>query len=91
MSESDTFGFLREERELHSGLGGDCVANPDLQLRLEHTADSAGWFWVANGSNALADQGDVTALTRRINGGLTGLAERQASPLATQRALQTQS
>jgi putative chitinase len=62
--------------------GVNCVVNPDLLLQLEHAAESAGWFWSANERNALADRGDVTALTRRINGGLTELAARQAFTLA---------
>jgi len=38
----------------------------------------AGWFWADNGLNALADSGDFVTLTRRINGGTNGLADRQA-------------
>lgn len=39
---------------------------------------SAAWYWSAFGLNAIADAGDVKRMTRRINGGLNGLAERQA-------------
>jgi len=39
---------------------------------------SAGWFWADNALNALADRGDFVTLTRRINGGTNGLADRQA-------------
>ena len=39
---------------------------------------SAAWYWSAFGLNALADAGDIKRMTRRINGGLNGLAERQA-------------
>jgi putative chitinase len=39
---------------------------------------SAGWFWSTNGLNALADAKDVPGMTRRINGGLHGLDDRQA-------------
>jgi putative chitinase len=39
--------------------------------------DVAGWFWARNHLNALADQDDVMAITRRINGGLNGLADRE--------------
>lgn len=53
-----------------------CVDAPDLLLDPAIAADSAAWFWHANGCDALA--GDVTALTRRINGGLNGLAQRVA-------------
>lgn len=39
---------------------------------------SALWFWNSNKLNAVADTGDVRALTKRINGGDIGLADRQA-------------
>ena len=35
-------------------------------------------FWFDNGLNALADQDDVLTITRRINGGTNGLADRKA-------------
>lgn len=34
------------------------------------------WYWDTHGLNALADRGDDTAITRRINGGTNGLADR---------------
>lgn len=34
-------------------------------------------FWSDNGLNALADQDDVTTITRRINGGLNGFEDRR--------------
>lgn len=40
--------------------------------------DVAGWFWQVHRLNALADSDDVIRITRRINGGLNGLAQRQA-------------
>jgi putative chitinase len=39
---------------------------------------SALWFWNTNKLNAIADTGNVAALTKRINGGDIGLADRQA-------------
>lgn len=44
----------------------------------EGACRSAGWFWKIRGLNALADAGDQTAVTRRVNGGENGLAERLA-------------
>lgn len=38
---------------------------------------SAGWFWDANKLSVYADKGDFVGLTRRINGGTIGLADRQ--------------
>lgn len=37
---------------------------------------SAGWFWMTNDCNHQADIGDFEALTRKINGGLTGFNSR---------------
>ena len=39
--------------------------------------DVAGWFWSKRGLNALADKDDLTAITRRINGGINGLDDRR--------------
>lgn len=64
--------------------GFDVVANPDMLLTPEVAADSAGWFWSANGCNDLADRRDWKGLTQKINGGTLGLAERLT---LTQRAL----
>ena len=37
----------------------------------------AGWFWDTNKLSVYADKGDFVGLTRRINGGTIGLADRQ--------------
>lgn len=65
--------------------GRPVLQHPDALLERDAAADSAAWFWYASTCNALADALDVMALTRRINGGMQGLVERQA---LTQRALQ---
>ncbi len=38
--------------------------------------DAACWFWTEHGLNELADQDDLQAITRRVNGGLIGLEDR---------------
>jgi putative chitinase len=38
---------------------------------------SAGWFWDNNSLNAYCDRYDFVGLTKRINGGTNGLADRQ--------------
>lgn len=38
---------------------------------------SAGWFWDNNQLNKYCDSGDFVTLTKRINGGTIGLADRQ--------------
>ena len=39
--------------------------------------ESACWFWDANNLNVIADTDDVVKMTKRINGGNIGLADRQ--------------
>ena len=56
----------------------EAIIKPDLVAQPELAAESAGWFWMINGLNKLADTGDVRAVTRRINGGFNGLADREA-------------
>jgi predicted chitinase len=58
-------------------LGVDLVAQPELAATPATGLAVAGLFWQRNGLNALADQGDFKEITRRINGGSNGLAERQ--------------
>jgi len=43
----------------------------------EGAAQSACWFWETNRLNGLADIGDMRMLTKRINGGFIGLADRE--------------
>jgi putative chitinase len=61
-----------------SGVGVDLIDNPDLLLTPQYAVLSAGWYWNKKGLNALADTQEYGAMTRRINGGLTGLDERIA-------------
>jgi putative chitinase len=42
----------------------------------EGAAQSACWFWETNNLNQWADAGDILTLTKRINGGTIGLADR---------------
>ena len=57
-------------------LGLDLINKPELLEQPEFAADSAAEWWSRNGCNVLADAGDMTAVTRRVNGGLTGLDDR---------------
>ena len=43
----------------------------------EGAAWSAGWFWDSRELNDLADKGDVLRVTKKINGGTIGLADRE--------------
>ena len=70
-----------------SGIGVDIIDNPDLLLTPKYAALSAGWFWNKKGLNALADTQEYGTMTRRINGGLTGLEERIAKITKTLQVL----
>jgi putative chitinase len=61
-----------------NAIGVDLVANPDLLSTPKYAALSAGWFWNRKGLNALADADDIDTITKRINGGLIGIADRKA-------------
>lgn len=58
-------------------LGVDLIGNPDLAAKPEYAFQTAGLFWKMNGLNELADVQDFITITKRINGGLNGLAERE--------------
>ena len=57
-------------------LGIDLLANPRRAADPDVGFRVAGWFWTTRGLNDLADRRQFDAITRRINGGLNGKAER---------------
>ena len=61
-----------------AALGLDLVTHPELLEQPLNACRSAGWFWMSHGLNELADAGDQVKVTRRINGGTNGLADRLA-------------
>jgi putative chitinase len=65
-------------RTCGEALGLDLVVNPDLILEPQYACLSAGWFWNKRGLNTLADANDIETITKRVNGGLHGLLDRQA-------------
>jgi predicted chitinase len=58
-------------------LGVDLVNNPKAAATPEVGFRTAAWFWNTRGLNNLAEQGNFREVTRRINGGFNGLADRQ--------------
>ncbi len=68
---------------------------PDLSLDAfcrwletpEGAAESAAWWWAKRGLNVLADAGAFVTITRRINGGTNGAADRMARWKAAREAL----
>lgn len=56
----------------------DFGAAPELVITPDWCLDVAAAEWMSRGCNELADSDDITRITRRINGGLTGLRQRAA-------------
>ena len=62
----------------YSGVTGhDLIAQPDL-LRVPSAAcaNVAAAYWQEHGCNEFSDAGNIAAMTKAINGGANGLAER---------------
>lgn len=59
-------------------LGENFVDFPERLLLPVNAALASGWFWDTKKLNELADAGDVRGMTLVINGGVLGLARRQA-------------
>ena len=50
--------------------------HPEILELPEPACRSAAWFWKSRELNELADRGAFTQITRRINGGTNGMADR---------------
>ena len=59
-------------------IGIDIERHPELAAFPSIGLHLALEYWAVNGLNALADADDVVAITKRINGGANGLADRKA-------------
>lgn len=54
----------------------DLLEHPERLVEPNNACRAAGWFWHEHGLNELADRGDFLAITKRINGGIKGWAQR---------------
>lgn len=72
--------YARASRALRARVAAspDFVAHPDAVLDPAWCLPAAAAIWEDKGCNELADQDDLTELTRRINGAENGLADRDA-------------
>ena len=68
-------------------LGVDLIESPEKLAQPEYAARSAAWFWDEHDLNELADAGNFERITKKINGGLNGYAERVALHNAATEAL----
>lgn len=57
-------------------LGVDFVSNPQLLEQPRYATQVSCWWWASNGLNEIADKGDFRRITRVVNGGTTGWADR---------------
>jgi putative chitinase len=65
-------------RACGEALGLDFLAHPEILEGLPAAIRAAGWFWQSHGCNGPADSLEFTRLTKIINGGTNGLADRVA-------------
>lgn len=65
-------------RAAGAALGLDLENNPARAAQLDTGFRVAGWYWTTRNLNAKADAGDFDGITRAINGGLNGKAQRDA-------------
>jgi putative chitinase len=63
---------------LQAETGIKCVEHPELLEQPKYAILSALWYWKKNNLNAYADRDAFTELTKKINGGTNGLADRMA-------------
>jgi len=68
--------FSDNYRLCGKALGLPLLVQPELLEQPNYAALSAAWYWWDRGLNELADAGQFEAITRKINGGGNGRAER---------------
>lgn len=79
-------------RDNYSRFARDLGITLDETVEYMETPDgacsSAGWFWYNNNLNSYCDRYDFVGLTKRINGGTNGLADREHHYKEALKALQ---
>ena len=68
-------------------LGLDLVNEPELAARPDIAVRTAAMDWKLRGMNELADADDLTGITRRISGGVNGIADRARAVDTAKRVL----
>lgn len=64
-------------REIGGRIGQPLEDNPGIAERPDIAMQTACDFWTSRGLNELADAGEEDRITKRINGGTNGIAERR--------------
>ena len=55
---------------------GDLMKHPEWISKSPGNQKASMWFWKTKGLNELADKDDIRAITKKVNGGYNGLADR---------------
>jgi len=55
---------------------GDLMSHPEWLSKSPGNQKASMYFWMKNGLNELADKDDIKAVTKKVNGGYNGLANR---------------
>lgn len=63
--------------EIGAAIGKDLIGNPELASSPDVAVLTACYFWASRRLNDLADAGQDDKITKRINGGTNGIAERR--------------
>jgi predicted chitinase len=74
-------------RAAGEALGLDLEANPRQAAEPSVGFRTAAWYWNTRDLNTYADEGNFREITRRINGGYNGLADRERYYAAARQAL----
>ena len=64
-------------KAITKALGVDFLSNPELLGTPPYDMLSAGWYWDTRKLNVLADKDDVVGITKKVNGGLNGITQRE--------------
>lgn len=78
---------VRDQLRLRVPMTPDLLAMPEALAEPRWAALSAAAYWHDHDLNELADAGDMARLTRRINGGANGMADRMARYARARKAL----
>lgn len=69
--------FRANYRECAKATSIPCVAYPEIIERPMEGAISAAWYWRSKSINAVADSGDINAVTKLINPAMAGALRRK--------------
>ena len=66
-----------QEFLIKNGADFDIIEDPDLIISPEHTLECGVADWILCGCKPYAEKDDIVGETKKLNGGLNGLAERR--------------